>query len=488
LTGAATSTTAGFYIGNSYMEAWSVAGTSNSIAARLLWNVTDNVPVDSNGVQTPIGSTYSQMQSGCVVCSDQVNMGLGISSDCTYYFAFNLTTGAVVADVSPLYDITDGNDYENFEGPASAAGYGLLYDASVYTNNGYLQTYFAINALTGTIAWHSQPTDYPWGEFNAYTPDCSGDGYVFSLTYNGVYAINATNGDIAWHYIDDDPYNEVPYASDIAGTEPNNLNLTAGDVYSSFEFGSTGATGGGAGTDSVLYCPNTEHSPTFYYRDWGLTAINITTGQALFKIMGCYGSPLIADGVVIAADAENGETYGFGMGNTTTTLAAADQVGTVGVGNLLSGTVLDRSEAQPLTAAVSDDSMTTWMEYLHCQQPFPHNDTGVTVSLTALDPNGNLDNIGTATSDLTGQYSIGWTPTIPGDYTIVASFGGSQSYYQSSAQTEVYVNPAAAAAATPAPAAPVPNYTNDILYAVIAIIIAMIVAVAVAILILRKRA
>ena len=95
------------------------------------------------------------------------------------------------------------------------------------------------------------------------------------------------------------------------------------------------------------------------------------------------------------------------------------------------------STAQPGTAAVSDASMDTWMDYLHEQQPFPANDTGVQVTLSALDPNGNFVTIGTATTDLTGQYSFGWTPTISGKYTIVASFAGSQSYYPSTAETSI---------------------------------------------------
>ena len=64
-------------------------------------------------------------------------------------------------------------------------------------------------------------------------PEASGDGLVFGLSYSGVYAFNVTNGNIVWHYIDPNPDNEVPYGSNIAGTEPNNLNLTAGSIYSS---------------------------------------------------------------------------------------------------------------------------------------------------------------------------------------------------------------------------------------------------------------
>ena len=124
----------------------------------------------------------------------------------------------------------------------------------------------------------------------------------FRTYYNGIYAINVTNGDIVWHYIDPDPYNEVPYASNIAGTEPNNLNLTAGEIYSSFEFGSTGATGGGTAltlSSTVLTLSTAQHSTT---GTGDLTAINVTTGQQLFKIMGDYGPGAIADGVLVDTD------------------------------------------------------------------------------------------------------------------------------------------------------------------------------------------
>ncbi len=116
------------------------------------------------------------------------------------------------------------------------------------------------------------------------------------------------------------------------------------------------------------------------------------------------------------------------------------------------------------------------------------NGTGVTVSLDALDPNGNFVTHRHRHIRSNWPVQLRLDATVPDLYTIVASFAGSGAYYGSTAETSVYVNSAPAAAATPPPAAPVTNYTNAILYAVIAIIIAMIVAVAVAILILRKRA
>jgi hypothetical protein len=219
-----------------------------------------------------------------------------------------------------------------------------------------------------------------------------------------------------------------------------------------------------------------------------LVAINGTNGQQLWKVIGIYSPSAVADGVLTATDSVNGYTYGFGKGNTATTVSVQSDVYTAGNGVLLKGTVLDTSPAQNGTAAVSDASQSAWMMYLHMQQPFPATGTGVTVSLDALDPNSNFVHIGTVTSDLTGQYSFLWQPTIAGKYNIVASFGGSGAYYGSTAETSVGV---AAAAATPTPdptAAPVANYTMTIMGGVIAIIIAVIVAIAVAtLLIIRKR-
>jgi hypothetical protein len=110
---------------------------------------------------------------------------------------------------------------------------------------------------------------------------------------------------------------------------------------------------------------------------------------------------------------------------------------------------MDLSPAQPNTPAVSADSMTGWMEYLHMQKPKPTNTTGVTVTLTATDQNGNKFNIGTATSDASGLYSVMWTPPTESKYTITASFEGSESYYASSAETVVGVTAASSSSVSP---------------------------------------
>jgi len=117
-------------------------------------------------------------------------------------------------------------------------------------------------------------------------------------------------------------------------------------------------------------------------------------------------------------------------------------------------------------------------------QPYPHSATGVSVSIDAVDPNGNYIHIGNATSDITGAYGYTWTPpNIPGTYTIVATFAGSNSYYSSSGETRTVVS--SPAAATPAPQYPVPyDYTMTIIAGVIAIIIAVAIGV---IILYRKK-
>jgi hypothetical protein len=85
--------------------------------------------------------------------------------------------------------------------------------------------------------------------------------------------------------------------------------------------------------------------------------------------------------------------------------------------------------------AISDPDQTSWMQYVYMQMPKPTDITGVPVKLTATDPNGNYQDIGTATSNALGNYAFAWTPPVPGLYTIKATFEGSKSYFGSEAGT-----------------------------------------------------
>jgi hypothetical protein len=137
---------------------------------------------------------------------------------------------------------------------------------------------------------------------------------------------------------------------------------------------------------------------------------------------------------------------------------------------------------------VSDDSESAFMEAVYQQQAMPNNLTGVPITISVLDANNNFRDIGTTTSTGYGTYSLSWTPDIPGDFTVIASFAGSNSYYPSSASTAFY------ASATTATSAPIVTAqanlatTTDLMTYIVGVGIAIIVVVAAGFaLVLRKR-
>ena len=436
---------------------WDTTGSSSNFESRIVFNVT--MP-KSPSVYSTIGS----------------NLWFTASGD--YGYAYNLTTGALEYD-NMVSDPGDPNTWIYLQGPATGGGYGLAYQsADPYENEGL--GYAAYDVLQGKLAWNSEKTAEPWGNFWAYNPQASGNGMVIGMSYAGVYAFNVTNGEIVWHYIDTDTYFEEPYSS--------NIDAENDEPYASYAFGSTGPVIGG----DVVYAPNTEHSATLIFRGQALCAIDAFTGDLLWRIKGAYTPTAIAYGVLLAYDSYNGFTYAFGKGTTETTVSTQNDVYAKGSSVLLKGSVLDMSPAQAGTAAVSDASQTAYMEYLHMQQPMPMDATGVSVTLDAIDPNGNFVNIGTATSNTDGKYALTWTPEHDGKYEIIATFEGSESYYASHDTTYIGVGAAVSLAQPIEPEQPEPTEATEAPF--ITTETAIIAAVAIAVVIgivaywaLRKR-
>jgi hypothetical protein len=126
------------------------------------------------------------------------------------------------------------------------------------------------------------------------------------------------------------------------------------------------------------------------------------------------------------------------------------------------------------------------MEYVYMQKGFPADCKGVDVTISVLDANGNYRDIGTATSDASGFFSLEWTPDIPGKFNVVARFAGSESYYGSYAETAFVVDeaPQATPPPTPTPAPATDMYVTGFGIAIIVVLIAGIVVI---VLILRRR-
>jgi uncharacterized protein YfaS (alpha-2-macroglobulin family) len=128
------------------------------------------------------------------------------------------------------------------------------------------------------------------------------------------------------------------------------------------------------------------------------------------------------------------------------------------------------------------------MMYLYEQQPKPTNAIGVQVELNAIDPNGNLINLGTATTDINGFYYFQVNPNMlqagAGTYQVIASFAGSESYGSSNAESAFTIN-SAAPTSSPVPLQTQPPTEMYFGISTVAIIIA--IAIATALMMLKKR-
>jgi hypothetical protein len=194
----------------------------------------------------------------------------------------------------------------------------------------------------------------------------------------------------------------------------------------------------------------------------------------------------------------NNQIYSVGSGPSKTTVTAPDIGVTTATPVTITGTVTDISAGttQSQQAAdfpngvpcASDASMQAWMGYVYQQQPEPTNFTGVPVNIYVLDSNHNYRQIGTATTNANGMYTLTWTPDIAGNYTVYANFEGTNAYWPSSSTSAFS---ASSSAATPAPTAtPLTGLASNttVMYGIVAIIIVIIIIGAVlAILVTRKH-
>jgi outer membrane protein assembly factor BamB len=304
------------------------------------------------------------------------------------------------------------------------------------------------------------------------------NGIMYLYGYGGdVYAIDMANGTFLWHYHTPSGGLESPY-----GVEPLWIFPTA-----------TVADG------KLFVAEGHMYSPPLFHGAQQL-CLNITNGQLIWSIdaFDVTSPPAISDGVATTLNAYDNQIYAWGMGPSKTTVSAPDIGVTTATPITITGTVTDISAgaSQEAVAAnfpnglpcVSDASMSQFMEAVYMQQPMPTNITGVPVTLTVTDSNGNYYNIGTTTTNPSGTFGLTWTPIVPGNYTLTATFAGTKSYYGSYATTYFY---ASSPPATPAPTAtPVTGLAtmSALTYGIVAVIIVIIIAIAiVALLLLRKK-
>ncbi len=284
--------------------------------------------------------------------------------------------------------------------------------------------WYGFDANTGNQLWISDSADYPWRTYGfsgviAY-------GKLYAINFDGkIHVFDITNGKELFNYYSGDAGLDTPY-----GSYP-------------FYWGPIVA-------DGVVFAANGEHSPTQpLYRGTKLHAVDANTGEGIWNISGWWAIQAIADGYLLSSNAEDNRMYVFGKGPSEITVIATPEVIVAESIVMIKGSVMDMSSGQPGTPAISDMDQTAWMEYLYLQMPKPEHAQGVTVKVSAYDPNGNYQDIGTVTADAHGNFGMSWVPPVPGTYYILAEFEGSESYGSSSATTYFVVGPA------PSPAVPI---------------------------------
>ena len=323
-------------------------------------------------------------------------------------------------------------------------------------------TLHAFDVRTGKEMWTTKVGEYPWGSmlrrfYTAY-------GNIYTSTYDGhVYAIDAATGKIKW--VDE-------------GTGNN----------TETPFGTWAPYTGPVIADGKLYWGTSEHSPTQpRMRGNYMFCMDSYTGKFLWTLASPISPSAIADGYLLGTSEYDGTMYCIGKGKTETTISIQNDVISAGSNALIKGTVMDLSPAQPGTPAISDGEMSAWMEYLHLQNATminsPPTPAGVPVQLTAVGSDGSVIDVGTVTSNSAGLYAYTWKSPAEGQYTVYATFAGSESYWSSYAATALSVGPAPETGTTQLETV-APDNTSTVIGVGLAVIIAVAI---VGLLLYRKK-
>jgi hypothetical protein len=409
-----------------------------------------------------------------VVLGDRV-VGTSITSTTVSSWAFSLKPGQ---EGQLLFKNTHNTPTEWAKGNLTISTGAISLEDGVFTAIiPELRQHYGFSIETGEKIWGPTEPQY-YLDFLVMNAFCY-EGKLISSCMSGIiYAYDIKTGELLWKYPSADVYTEILW-SDNWPMRPEI------------------ATGG------KLYLTHSEHSPIDPKpRGAPFVCLNVTTGEEIFRINGAFrgtewgGYAIIGDSIIATMDTYDQRVYAVGKGPSATTVTASPKVSVEGTSVLVEGMVTDISpgtEEYARTArfpsgvpAVSDANISDWMLYVYKQFERPADITGVKVIVEVVDPNNNVYEVGRTTSDDSGYFKLSFTPEVPGEYTIMASFSGSEAYYGSFARTGVNVEETPAS--TPEPT-PMPASTADLYLVpgIVGIIVAIAVVGAILMLMLRKR-
>ena len=344
------------------------------------------------------------------------------------------------------------------------------------------------------------------------TPDMSWVGY-------DIYT-----GQKKWQTLSEGDYNPYAYYISSTGYNPEGWSVAYGKLYSTGYVGMVFAYDTKTGDlvwkqdapsymekfeyytlminvicDGKIYIGTHEHSAdTPLFKGSHTRVYNATTGELIWAMTG-WANPYttqIGDGVLTYWNNYDDSIYAVGKGPSQLTVSVANDVVSSGNSVMVKGNIIDISAGTKQkeqaarfpngVPAVGDAGQSEWMEYVYMQKPRPTNTTGLPITLSVVDSNGNYRQIGTATSDADGFFSYAWMPDIDGKFTVYASFSGSESYWPSHAVTAFNVDPAPATP-TPAPTAPASVADTYFVPAIVALFVVIVAIGVVTMLMVRKR-
>ena len=338
--------------------------------------------------------------------------------------------------------------------------------------------WWGISSDTGVQLWGPTDSEEDLGIFGMNSQIAYGKLYAANK-YGGVlYCYDLKTGDLLWTYTARDPSNEILWSNNW----PTYIVFIA---------------------DGKVYMGHSEHSPVDPKpRGAPFICVDAETGEEIWKAEGLFrqtdwgGTAILGDSIIATMDTYDQRIYGIGKGPSATTISAPDVGVTFGSTIILKGTVTDISPGTDDFAlkkrfpngvpAIADEFMSEWMLYVYKLFELPMSATGVSVTISVLDANGNYREIGKTTADADGFFKFSWKPDIEGEFTVYASFEGSEAYYPSHAVTAFFVDEAPPAPTEPQPESP--SMTDTYVLAIGAAVIAAVTIFGVIILLtLRKR-
>jgi outer membrane protein assembly factor BamB len=342
--------------------------------------------------------------------------------------------------------------------------------------------HYGFSLETGKNLWGPTEPQYyldSVDDSSAYVRNIAYDKLYVASVSGIVYCYDVQTGEKLWEYYAEEPYTEYLFA-DTWWMKPMFI------------------------TDDKIYLGHCEHSANQPLpRDAPFICLNATTGEVIWRVNGMFrqtrwgGRAIIGDSVIATMDTYDQQIWAIGKGPSAMKVSAPGTSVTAGNSIVISGSVTDNSpgtEGSDITLrfpngvpAIADANQSAWMRYVYKQFPFPQDVTGVEVTLSTIDPNGNYIDLGTTTSDASGSFGFQWeTPNVPGMYAITASFAGSEAYFPSSAKTFAVV--AAAPDPTAAPTeTPITVSEAYFIPAIAGLFVTIIVIGALILLMLKKR-